>query len=213
MFTGLIENIGELSGIERHGKTAKVRVRSSLPINEIEIGDSVAVNGACLTVECFSGSEIIFHCMAETLSRTNLGKASRGAPLNLERALRLDSRLGGHIVSGHVDFCAPVISAGMKGDDFELTVSIPEGQRDFFVMKGSVALNGVSLTIGGLEEDAVKVCLIPLTRNKTNLDSLRKGDWVNVETDILGKYVASMLSRREGGGVTMDSLREAGFLN
>ena len=211
MFTGLIEDIGKLVGLERHGKAAKLSVSTSLPLVKIAVGDSIAVNGACLTVESSGAGVIHFHTLAETLSRTNLGLASKGAPLNLERALCLGRRLGGHIVTGHVDFCAEVLAAGRKGDDFELDIAIPEGQQNYFVEKGSVAVNGVSLTIADVKPDCFKVCLIPLTRAKTNLDFLRPGDKVNVETDILGKYVVGMLHAPEKKGVTMDTLINAGF--
>ena len=211
MFTGLIEDIGKLVGLERHGKAAKLSVSSTLPLAEIAIGDSIAVNGACLTVESAGAGVIHFHTLAETLSRTNLGFASKGTPLNLERALCLGSRLGGHIVTGHVDFCAEVLSAGRKGDDFELEIAIPDGQQSYFVEKGSVAVNGVSLTIADVTPNRFKVCLIPLTRAKTNLDSLKPGDKVNVETDILGKYVVGMLHAPEKKGITMDTLINAGF--
>jgi riboflavin synthase len=211
MFTGLIEDIGRLAGIERHGKSAKLSVESALPLKEIAVGDSIAVNGACLTVESAFAHTIRFHTLAETLARTNLGLAAKGAPLNLERALCLGSRLGGHIVTGHVDFCTEVVSAGRRGDDFELELAIPDGQEPYFVEKGSVALNGVSLTLAGVEHKSFKVCLIPLTRAKTNLDSLRAGDKVNVETDILGKYVVGMLGSRKHNGVTMETLINAGF--
>jgi riboflavin synthase len=211
MFTGLIEDIGKLVGLERHGKAAKLSVGTTLPLTEIAVGDSIAVNGACLTVESAAAGVIHFHTLAETLSRTNLGLASKGTPLNLERALCVGSRLGGHIVTGHVDYCAEVLSAGRKGDDFELEITIPEGQQSFFVEKGSVAVNGVSLTIAGVKNDRFKVCLIPLTQSKTNLDVLKPSAKVNIETDILGKYVVGMLHAPDKKGITMDTLINAGF--
>ena len=211
MFTGLIEDIGKLVDLERHGKAAKLSVSTTLPLAEIAVGDSIAVNGTCLTVESTTAGIIHFHTLAETLSRTNLGFASKGTPLNLERALCLGSRLGGHIVTGHVDFCLEVLAAGRKGDDFELEIAIPEGQQNYFVEKGSVAVNGVSLTIADVTQNRFKVCLIPLTRAKTNLDSLKLGDKVNVETDILGKYVVGMLHASDKKGITMDTLINAGF--
>ncbi len=211
MFTGLIEDIGKLVGLERHGKAAKLSVGTTLPLAEIAVGDSIAVNGACLTIESAAAGIIHFHTLAETLSRTNLGFASKGAPLNLERALCVGSRLGGHFVTGHVDFCTDVLSAERNGDDFELEIAIPEGQQSYFVEKGSVAVNGVSLTIADVKSDRFKVCLIPLTRAKTNLDSLKPGAKVNVETDILGKYVVGMLHAPDKKGITMETLINAGF--
>lgn len=212
MFTGLIEDVGTLLGLERLGRSGILRVKTNLPVAELEHGESIAVNGACLTVEEASSGIIRFHCLAETLSRTNLGNCPVGARLNLERALQVGARLGGHIVTGHVDFCAKVISAGMAGDDFELVISLPQGQRRFFVEKGSVAINGVSLTVAGVKEDSLRVCLIPTTLSKTNLETLVPGDSVNIESDILGKYVLNAAAPASSK-VTMQSLIDAGFLS
>ena len=211
MFTGIIEDIGELVSLERNGRTAKVIVRAGLPLDEIEIGESIAANGACLTVEKVSAGTIRFHALAETLSRTNLGGLRTGARVNLERAMKLGGRLGGHIVTGHVDFCAKVLSAGQNGDDFELRIAFPSDQRDFFAPKGSVAVNGVSLTIASLSDDSFTVCLIPVTRDATNLNALSAGSLVNIETDILGKYVVGALHHGNAQGITMETLINAGF--
>ncbi len=211
MFTGIIEDIGELVSLERNGRAAKVTVRAGLPLNEIELGESIAVNGACLTVEKVSAGTISFHALAETLSRTNLGGLRSGAKVNLERAMKLGGRLGGHIVTGHVDFCAKVVSAGQNGDDFELRIAFPPEQRDYFAPKGSVAVNGVSLTIASLTDDSFTVCLIPVTRSATNLNALTAGSLVNIETDILGKYVVGALRRSNAQGITMETLINAGF--
>lgn len=210
MFTGLIEDAGSLVECRHFGKKAKLSVRTALPMDELAEGDSIAVNGACLTVESFGAGIVHFHCLAETLSRTNLGNASKGAVLNLERALRLGDRLGGHIVSGHVDFCAAVISAGMKGDDFVLEIELPEGQSRFIIEKGSVAVNGVSLTVASVREGSFTIALIPVTLSKTNLQGLHSGDRVNIETDMLGKYVAASMAEKSSG-ITMETLINAGF--
>ena len=211
MFTGLIEDVGSLVECRRLGKTAKLSVRTALPEAELAIGDSIAVNGACLTIESFGGGIVHFHCLAETLSRTNLGSVSRGGRLNLERALRLGDRLGGHIVSGHVDFCGKVLVAGRQGDDFALEISFPDEHRPCIVEKGSIAVNGVSLTIAAVERNAFRLALIPVTLGKTNLGDLAAGDSVNIETDILGKYVAANLAIGKKSEITMQTLLEAGF--
>lgn len=211
MFTGLIEDVGTLAAIEHNGRTAKVHVKTGLDTSKIKLGDSIAVNGACLTVEAKHGDTIVFHALAETLSRTNLGQATPGARLNLEQAMMLGGRLGGHIVTGHVDYCGKVASIGIEKDDFEVKITIPKGQRRFFAEKGSVAVNGVSLTIAALSENSFTVCLIPVTRSHTNLDFLKKDSTVNIETDILGKYVANMLAPEAGDNITMDTLIKAGF--
>ena len=211
MFTGIIEDKGEFVSLERKGRTAKVTVKSDLPLAEIELGESIAVNGACLTVEGIVSGAIRFHALAETLSRTNLGGLRSGDCVNLERAMKLGGRLGGHIVTGHVDFCAKVLSAGRNGDDYELKIGFPPEQRDYLVKKGSVAVNGVSLTIASLADDSFTVCLIPVTRDATNLSSLSAGSPVNIETDILGKYVVGAMRHGNPQGITMETLINAGF--
>ena len=211
MFTGLIEDVGSLVECRRLGKTAKLSVRTALPEAELAIGDSIAVNGACLTIESFGGGIVHFHCLEETLSRTNLGSVGRGGRLNLERALRFGDRLGGHIVSGHVDFCGKVLVAGRQGDDFALEISFPDEHRPCIVEKGSIAVNGVSLTIAAVERNAFRLALIPVTLGKTNLGDLAVGDSVNIETDMLGKYVAANLATCKKSEITMKTLLEAGF--
>ena len=211
MFTGIIEETGTVRSITSRSAGTALCVNADKVLEGTVVGDSIAVNGACLTVESAASGVIHFHTLAETLSRTNLGLASKGAPLNLERALCVGCRLGGHFVTGHVDFCADVLSAGRNGDDFELVITIPEGQQSYFVEKGSVAVNGVSLTIANVKNDRFKVCLIPLTRAKTNLDSLKPGAKVNVETDILGKYVVGAMRHGNPQGITMETLINAGF--
>lgn len=210
MFTGLIENVGTLAGIERQGRAASLKVKCALPMQEIALGESIAVNGACLTVEKAEAGVIRFHCLAETLSRTNLGGVAVGGKLNLERALKVGDRLGGHIVTGHVDFTAKVIAIQSDGSDIEMKIEIPAGQGGYFVEKGSVAVNGVSLTIAKVADDSFTVCLIPTTRSHTNLDALKTGDSVNIETDILGKYVLKSACYKKSN-VTMEMLKEAGF--
>ena len=210
MFTGLIEDVGSLLECRHSGRTAKLSVETSLPMAELSLGESIAVNGACLTVESFGSGIVRFHCLAETLSRTNLGSIERGGRLNLERALRLGDRLGGHLISGHVDFCGKVLSAGMRGDDFALEISFPDEHAPCIVEKGSIAVNGVSLTIASVGRGQFTLALIPVTLEKTNLSFLRQGDSVNIETDMLGKYVAANLAR-EKSPITMQTLIDAGF--
>ena len=192
MFTGLIEDVGALVGVAVTGKAAKLSVRTQLPAAEIALGDSVAVNGACLT-----------------------GRAAAGAALNLERAVRVGDRLGGHLVSGHVDATAPVIHAGPDGDDLALVVGLPDDLRELVIMKGSVAVNGVSLTVARLEQDRFGVCIIPHTWAHTNLSLLRRGDLVNLEADMIGRYVLRRLevqAERSSSKVGLEQLEKAGFL-
>ena len=216
MFTGLIEKTGILTGREAGAKAGRLTVKPDTPWTDLEAGESIAVNGACLTFEKEAGGNLTFFVMKETLDRTNLGVIPVGARVNLERALSLGSRLGGHLVSGHVDAAVKVVSFGKIGDDYELRMEMPPDLRIFFVPKGSVCVNGVSLTLTDVNDESFAVRLIPTTRRETNLDSLKPGDLVNIETDLVGKYVCEQLRLMDGasrGGrkLSMDDLTEAGF--
>ena len=216
MFTGLIEKTGILTGRETGAKAGRLTVKPDVPWSDLEVGESIAVNGACLTFEKEAGGSLTFFVMKETLDRTNLGQLKTGARVNLERALSLGSRLGGHLVSGHVDDAVKVISFGKIGDDFELRMEMPSELRIFFVPKGSVCVNGVSLTLTDVSDESFAVRLIPTTRRETNLDDLKPGDLVNIETDLIGKYVCEQLRHMDGGAqdaktISMRDLTEAGF--
>ncbi len=213
MFTGLVETTGILAGMTRTGKSAELLVRCSLPVAELVRGESIAVNGVCLTLTGCGKGGLSFHALSETLNRSNLGD-SVGRKVNLERALRLGDRLGGHLVSGHIDCRAEVLDIGRVEDDYELRVALPSAVAGQVVMKGSVAVNGVSLTIASLSRSDFTVRIIPHTWAETNLSDLQAGDAVNLETDMLGKFVLRQLELKEeshGGGVTMETLFKAGF--
>ena len=213
MFTGLVEKTGILAGMTRTGKSAELLVRCSLPVAELVRGESIAVNGVCLTLTGCGKGGLSFHALSETLNRSNLGD-SVGRKVNLERALRLGDRLGGHLVSGHIDCRAEVLDIGRVEDDYELRVALPSAVAGQVVMKGSVAVNGVSLTIASLSRSDFTVRIIPHTWAETNLSDLQAGDAVNLETDMLGKFVLRQLELKEegnGGGVTMETLFKAGF--
>ena len=219
MFTGLVETVGVLRGLTVHGAAGTVSVTAAFPTPDLAIGDSVAVNGACLTVTAFGNGTIHFHALAETLRRTNLGHAAPGDPLNLERALRLGDRLGGHIVAGHVDGTARVLAIGRAHDDLELRVALDPQLAPEIIMKGSIAINGVSLTISHLDDASFGVSIIPHTWSYTNLHALQPGALVNLETDVLGKYVRRLQDLRDGDSrtshdstITMDTLAQAGSL-
>ena len=216
MFTGLIEKTGILTGRETGAKAGRLTVKPETPWTDLEAGESIAVNGACLTFEKESGGALTFFVMKETLDRTNLGQLKTGSRVNLERALSLGSRLGGHLVSGHVDAAVKVVSFGKIGDDYELRMEMPSELRIFFVTKGSVCVNGVSLTLTDVTDETFAVRLIPTTRRETNLDELKPGDLVNIETDLIGKYVCEQLKHIDGGApgaktISMRDLTEAGF--
>ena len=214
MFTGLIETTGTFLNAAMSGKAGKLRIETAEVLDAPVIGESIAVNGACLTLEKAAGAVLEFHAMEETFRKTNLGRLRRGSRVNLERAMALGSRFGGHIVSGHVDGIGKVLSLKRTGDDMVLTVGCAPELRQYMVPKGSIAVNGVSLTVAELGADRFSIHLIPTTWDGTNLSDLTAGDEVNLECDMLGKYVLAMLRRMElpaGNDINMDTLKNAGF--
>ncbi len=214
MFTGLIECTGRLVARRQSDGAAKIRVAGGLNGAELAAGESVAVNGACLTVEeccTVSGESVItFHALQETLNRTNLGDLAENSPVNLERAMPADGRFGGHFVTGHVDATAPIETINRVEYDLLVTVRLPEELQPLVIPKGSIALDGISLTIAELQTDTFSVWLIPETVQNTNLAVRTAGDHVNLEGDIIGKYVLRQ-QQSTGGGLTMKDLAEAGF--
>lgn len=200
MFTGLVEG----QGIVRAAITAGDALRLEIEIPEAmrpggsQRGDSVAINGCCLTVVRLSDSVWSFEAGAETLSKTTLGELTIGSPVNLERALAANGRFGGHIVQGHVDCVASVNQITLHGDWTDMTFALPSTLAGQLVTKGSIAVDGVSLTVVSVGDDRFSVALIPHTLEETNLGRLTVGDRVNIETDILGKYVQKMLAARFG---------------
>ena len=204
MFTGLVEDLGEVISLVKTTGGGKLAIRTIL--EDIRVGDSVAVNGTCLTAIEVKENIITFDVSPETFRRTNLGLLSRGDRVNLERALRADSRLGGHFVLGHVDFTSRILSFRNLGEHRELVIEIPAEWRKFFVEKGSVAVDGISLTVNYIREGSISINVVPHTFQNTNLKFRKPGDKVNVEADIIGKYVVNYLSREEGG--LEDKLRE-----
>ncbi|MEI3000101.1 MAG: riboflavin synthase [Victivallis sp.] len=216
MFTGLVEMTGVL--VNLHGE--HLTLRPSKPFADPQYGESVAVNGCCLTLEReLPGGTLEFFTLAETQRRTNLGRLKPGSLLNIERALHIGDRLGGHIVSGHIDAAAPVLDyRKMPDGDFELRVALPELLAPELVEKGSIAIDGVSLTVIEVGGDFFTVRLIPVTRSDTALVERTPGSLVNLEGDVIGKYVRRQFELRSGrapepkSDITMDTLREAGFL-
>lgn len=213
MFTGLVQGKGTL--VSRSGSTLIVRPHT--PVEAPEYGESIAVNGCCLTLENRDGALLKFHTMEESLRRTNLGELSVGATVNLERALRLGDRLGGHIVQGHVDTAARVLELGQLPDgDFMLKIALDKQFAPLVVEKGSIAIDGVSLTVAEAGRDFFSVRLIPVTRSETALEERTPGTPVNLEFDVLGRYILRMAELQNSApadsGITMETLQEAGFL-
>lgn len=199
MFTGIVESIGTIRDCSRHGDVTRFVIEAPTLLDGVKLGDSVAVNGTCLTVTQIGHDSLSFEAVPETLLRTNLGELRVGSRVNLERALRAGARLDGHIVQGHVDTTGRVRIVERRGDDVRLVVDCGAEFADLLVEKGSVTIDGVSLTVVGVEVAAFDVALIPHTLQATILGERTVGDRVNLEADILGKYLkkyAEKLLRR-----------------
>lgn len=214
MFTGLIEEIGTIEEFRRSGEQAILSIATGLPVNEFTLGESIAVNGACLTVTSFSSGRFTADISPESLNRTTLGSLSRGSRVNLERALRLSDRVGGHLVTGHIDGLAKVAERSRQGNAWRFLFQLDKDLTRLLVVKGSVAIDGVSLTVNEVAADRFAVMIIPHTLGRTTLAGCQVGDLVNIETDLIGKYVARLLgnSASADSGVTLDMLAKNGFL-
>lgn len=213
MFTGLIETIGRVTACERRGGAAVLAVSTTLPASEIAIGDSVAVNGACLTVTAIREAALTFDVSPESLAGTTIGSLRSGHGVNLERALRLGDRMGGHIVTGHIDCIGTLTRSSETSGNRILEFSLPPEHARYLVSKGSVAIDGISLTVNTVTASGFSVNIIPLTRSSTTLAALKIGDNVNLETDIIGKYVERLAQPwKKSGNVSMQLLAENGFL-
>ena len=217
MFTGLIEKVGTVKRVSR-GRGLVLEFSFAPWSEPLEPGESVAVNGVCLTVAQCDATRFTADVLRETESRTGLAELKPGDPVNLERALRAGARLGGHLVQGHVDGRGELIAKEPKGRDFALTFRCGRVIAAASVLKGSIAVNGVSLTVSGLGSDWLRVDVIPTTLRETNLGRLALGDRVNLESDVLGKYARRALDGTgngergmENGGLTMETLIENGF--
>jgi riboflavin synthase len=195
MFTGLVEGTGRIVSLEPGGMTRLV-VSANLAGDDARIGDSVSVNGVCLTVNEVDRDELVFHAMPETLRRTALGDLSKGSLVNLERAMGAGSRFGGHIVQGHVDGVGEMLGVRPEGDAQMWTFTAPADVLRYTVEKGSVCVDGISLTVASLDEGAFDVSILPQTRENTNLRELKAGRKVNLEADVIGKYVERLMEPR-----------------
>jgi riboflavin synthase len=219
MFTGLVEEVGTVRRLERTGDGGRLTIGARRVLDGVRVGDSIAVSGACLTVVAVGRDELTMDCTPETLSRTTLRDARLGTEMNLERSLVLGDRLGGHLVLGHVDAVAEIIGVRKRGNSLEVGFSLPEAVRAYVAAKGSVAIDGVSLTVVRVEQRAFEVALIPQTVSETTLRHVKTGLQVNVEADIIARYVSRALKVGrdmewegvEGEGLTEKLLREEGF--
>ena len=195
MFTGIVEEVGSVQEINRSSGETRVKIKAIKIVDDLRVGDSVMVNGACLTVTEVKGNMISFDITSETMHRTNFSELKPGSELNLERALKVSDRLGGHFVTGHIDGTAEITSFHEQGGSLMLTVDIGGLDRRLVVEKGSIAIDGISLTVARQHGNIVEVAIIPYTLNATNLNARKPGDKVNVELDIFAKYAIKALAR------------------
>jgi riboflavin synthase len=195
MFTGIVEETGEVVAFDRSEAGVRLTLKAALVTTDLCVGDSLAVNGCCLTATDLKENTLSFDLLNETLERTNLKNLQPGSRVNLERALAANARLGGHFVQGHIDCPSPVLSFEKKGADYRLEVALPGEFAKYAVFKGSISVNGVSLTIAELKEASIVIWLIPHTFEITNLGNLHTGDLVNLEFDMLAKYTERLLAK------------------
>jgi len=224
MFTGIIEEMGIVKNIKRGSKSAVLQIEARSIMGDVRIGDSIAVNGVCLTATSVSASGFTADVMAETIRRSSLGELNPGSKVNLERAMAANGRFGGHIVSGHIDGTGTVLSLEREENAVWVTISASQEILRLIVEKGSIAIDGISLTVAYVDSKCFKVSIIPHTGEETTLLQKKPGDIVNLENDVIGKYVEKLLgfsgaseskddkTTRKSGGVTMETLLENGFL-
>lgn len=212
MFTGIIEEIGKIEEISKHGRNLKLRVKAPKILTDLKVGDSMNINGACQTVIATDGNSFTVEAVEETLRKTNLGELKRNDAVNLERAVRLSDRIGGHLVTGHIDCVGEIKSIAKKEGSFLYEFELPEKYVAYLVEKGSVAVDGISLTVVEVKENSFTISIIPFTLENTTLGKKKLGDLVNIETDLIGKYVEKILtSKKDKFEITEEWLKERGW--
>ncbi|MDD4803157.1 MAG: riboflavin synthase [Syntrophomonas sp.] len=215
MFTGIVEELGTVKRINRGSNSCQIAILAEKILEDVKIGDSIAINGVCLTVTTFERDSFSADMMAETMEKTNLKHLSSGQRVNLERAARLGDRMGGHLVQGHVDAVGTIMEHQQVDIAMVLRISAPAEMLHYLVAKGSVAIDGISLTVVNVLTDSFTVSIIPHTAKVTTLGLKKPGDTVNLESDIIGRYVEKLLKKNTGlqqSGMTCEFLAENGFI-
>jgi riboflavin synthase len=215
MFTGIIEELGKIAAFEKRGDGARIKISARIVTKDSHEGDSIAVNGVCLTALDIKADSFAADVSGETLAKSTLGNLKVGSAVNLERAVTPETRLGGHIVQGHVDARGKFVSAAQSGDFWTVRINFPNEIGQYMVYKGSISVEGISLTIAALTEDYFEIAVIPKTWELTNLSTLKSGDAVNLEADVIAKYVERILLYRKeekAESVTMEKLEKLGFI-
>src|SRR5690625_1606606 len=216
MFTGIIEEIGEVKEINKGSESLQIKVGAKDILSDVQLGDSISVNGVCLTVTSFTETEFDMDVMPETFNDTALRQLKIGSKVNLERAMSANGRFGGHFVSGHVDGVGKIVKRDSRDNAEYFQIQVDPELAKFMMMKGSVSVDGTSLTIFGLEDDTFTISLIPHTQDATILTMKNVGDEVNIECDMLLKYIHQLIFKNqseEHKSITLETLRETGFLN
>jgi riboflavin synthase len=215
MFTGLIEEIGEVKSIQKGAKSARITIKAEKVLSGTKIGDSINTNGVCLTVTEFNNNSFSVDVMAETIRSSNLGNLKSGSVVNLERALMASDRLGGHIVSGHIDGTGTIVDFTKEDNAIWVSVETTVDILKYIVHKGSITIDGISLTVAYVDDNIFKVSIIPHTKSETTLLNKKMGDVVNLESDMLAKYVEKLLkygvAPKEKKSIGMDFLLDNGF--
>lgn len=216
MFTGIVEEVGQVISLTKQAFSGSVTISASVVLEDIHLGDSIAVNGVCLTVSSFASNCFAADVMGETMRRTNLGFLKAGSFVNLERAMSASGRFGGHIVSGHIDGTGKILEQKQEENAVWLTIGAKENICRYIVEKGSIAMDGVSLTVAAINKESFQVSIIPHTRQETTLLKKKNGELVNLECDVMGKYVEKLLLPYGGkqiqSRITSDFLVDNGFL-
>ncbi|ABR47236.1 riboflavin synthase, alpha subunit [Alkaliphilus metalliredigens QYMF] len=217
MFTGLIEEIGTVEAVRKGSKSAQLTIKAKQVVERVKLGDSISTNGVCLTVVEFGQNGFTVDVMPETMRRSNLKNVKHGSSVNLERALKLGDRLGGHMVSGHIDGVGIIQGIEEEDNATWVTIKAPIGTLKYVIEKGSIAIDGTSLTVAYVDQETLKVSIIPLTRDETTLLSKKVGEEVNLECDMVGKYIERLTMFKEAGmkeqtsAIDMNFLQENGF--
>ncbi|MDT9024499.1 riboflavin synthase [Rossellomorea yichunensis] len=216
MFTGIIEEIGTIERMQKSSSSMELTITAGRVLEDVHIGDSISVNGVCLTVTSFSSRQFQVDVMPETFEGTTLRNLSHGSKVNLERAMAANGRFGGHFVNGHVDGVGTIVRIEKVENAWYMDISIPENQSHLFIMKGSVAIDGTSLTVFGVKSNAITISLIPQTRGDTVLGEKKVGDRVNIECDVMAKYFhrfyeAKEQSKSNSSRISYDFLSQNGF--
>jgi riboflavin synthase len=214
MFTGIIEEVGTVAAIQQEGEKRRLTVRCSTRLSELKPGDSIAVSGVCLTAVDLTNDSFTADLAQETWKRTSFSRLKEGAQVNLELPMRASGRFDGHIVQGHVDGVGTLVALKpiQGGNDFRMSIRVPSEITRYIVAKGSLAIEGISLTVAAIDGVEIQVAIIPHTAEVTNLQSLRPGDPVNLEVDVLAKYVEKMMPQEKAqGSITLEKLVRAGF--